>query len=101
MHLHFDDLLVEVDAAIVHHLHHPLLSAGWADLGLLNVPQDVLHKLLVLAIVALEAGVAAPTHIFMRFRCDIHAFPYRVSSCCSSVQPAGRPEPPGPGISDK
>ena len=62
MHLHLDDLFVEVDAAVVHHLHHPLLLAGWADLGLLDVPQDVLHQLLVLAVVALETGVAAPMH---------------------------------------
>ena len=61
--LHLDNLLVEVDAAIVHHLHHPFFLAGWADLGLVNVPQDVLHQLLVLTAVTLEAGMAATREI--------------------------------------
>lgn len=63
--LHLDNLLVEVDAAVVHHLHHPLLLAGWADLGLLNVPQDILHQLLVLAAITLKAGMAAITELIL------------------------------------
>lgn len=57
--LHLDDLLVEVEAAVVGHLHEPFFLAGRALRGFLNVSNLIRHQHLMAAVLALEAGLPA------------------------------------------